>query len=58
LGQKVCPIGLRIGITKSWDSKWFAEKQKYTALLHEDMKENSTRLEFLKSSLKELLLNE
>jgi len=38
LGQKVCPIGLRIGITKSWDSKWFAEKQKYTTLLHEDLK--------------------
>jgi small subunit ribosomal protein S3 len=37
LGQKVCPIGLRIGITKSWDSKWFAEKQKYTKLLHEDL---------------------
>ncbi|MGH7791831.1 MAG: 30S ribosomal protein S3 [Thermodesulfobacteriota bacterium] len=41
MGQKVCPIGLRIGITKSWDSKWFAEKQKYTALLHEDMKVRS-----------------
>lgn len=38
MGQKVCPIGLRIGITKSWDSKWFAEKQKYTTLLHEDLK--------------------
>jgi small subunit ribosomal protein S3 len=38
LGQKVCPIGLRIGITKSWDSKWFAEKRKYTELLHEDIK--------------------
>jgi small subunit ribosomal protein S3 len=38
LGQKVCPVGLRIGITKSWDSKWFAEKQKYTQLLHEDIR--------------------
>lgn len=37
MGQKICPIGLRIGITKSWDSKWYAEKQKYTRLLHEDM---------------------
>lgn len=37
LGQKICPIGLRIGITKSWDSKWYAEKQKYTRLLHEDI---------------------
>jgi small subunit ribosomal protein S3 len=38
LGQKVCPIGLRLGITKTWDSKWFAEKKKYTDLLHEDIK--------------------
>lgn len=38
MGQKVCPVGLRIGITKSWDSKWFAEKQKYTQLLHEDIR--------------------
>jgi small subunit ribosomal protein S3 len=38
LGQKVCPIGLRLGITKTWDSKWFAEKKKYTDLLHEDLK--------------------
>jgi small subunit ribosomal protein S3 len=37
LGQKICPIGLRIGITKSWDSKWYAEKRKYTQLLHEDI---------------------
>lgn len=38
MGQKVCPVGLRLGITKSWDSKWYAEKQKYTELLHEDLK--------------------
>jgi small subunit ribosomal protein S3 len=37
LGQKINPIGLRIGITKSWDSKWYAERQKYTRLLHEDI---------------------
>lgn len=37
MGQKVCPVGLRLGITKTWDSKWFAEKRKYTDLLHEDL---------------------
>ncbi len=37
MGQKVCPIGLRLGITKTWDSKWFAEKDRYTKLLHEDI---------------------
>lgn len=38
MGQKVIPIGLRIGITKTWDSKWYAEKQKYRQLFHEDIK--------------------
>jgi len=38
LGQKVNPIGLRLGITTSWDSKWYAEKNRYTELLHEDVK--------------------
>jgi len=36
LGQKVHPIGFRLGIIKSWNSKWFAEKD-YAALLHEDL---------------------
>lgn len=38
MGQKINPIGLRIGITKSWDSKWFAEKGRYRSLLQEDIK--------------------
>lgn len=36
LGQKVNPIGLRLGITKTWSSKWFAKKN-YQDLLHEDL---------------------
>ncbi|RLB04811.1 MAG: 30S ribosomal protein S3 [Deltaproteobacteria bacterium] len=36
MGQKVHPIGFRLGIIKSWNSKWFAEKD-YAALLHEDL---------------------
>jgi small subunit ribosomal protein S3 len=35
LGQKVNPIGLRLGIIKSWDSRWFAEK-KYSEFILED----------------------
>jgi small subunit ribosomal protein S3 len=35
LGQKVHPIGLRLGIIRSWDSKWFASKE-YAKLVHED----------------------
>ncbi|HUJ18879.1 MAG TPA: 30S ribosomal protein S3 [Nitrospirota bacterium] len=37
MGQKVHPIGLRLGIIKTWDSRWFSEKN-YAALLHEDIK--------------------
>jgi len=37
VGQKVHPIGLRIGIIKDWQSKWYAEKD-YADLLHEDIK--------------------
>ncbi|CAN2040944.1 30S ribosomal subunit protein S3 [Candidatus Magnetomoraceae bacterium gMMP-15] len=35
MGQKVNPIGLRLGIVKSWDSRWFAEK-KYSDFILED----------------------
>jgi small subunit ribosomal protein S3 len=37
VGQKVHPIGLRIGIIRDWESKWYAEKD-YADLLHEDIK--------------------
>ncbi len=37
MGQKVHPIGLRLGIVRSWDSKWFAKKE-YAKLVHEDAK--------------------
>jgi len=57
LGQKVCPIGLRLGITKTWDSKWFAEKQKYTALLHEDIKiRNLIKKEFYQAAISKIEL--
>jgi small subunit ribosomal protein S3 len=36
LGQKVHPIGLRLGIIDTWSSKWFSEKS-YSQLLHEDL---------------------
>jgi len=46
LGQKVHPIGLRLGIIRSWDSKWFA-KREYANLVHED----ATIRTFLKEKL-------
>ncbi|KYZ77707.1 30S ribosomal protein S3 [Anaerosporomusa subterranea] len=37
MGQKVNPHGLRIGIIKTWDAKWYADKE-YASNLHEDIK--------------------
>ena len=38
MGQKVNPNGLRLGINRTWDSRWFASKKDYAKLLHEDLK--------------------
>ena len=38
MGQKVNPIGLRLGINRTWDSRWFAGRREYGKLLHEDIK--------------------
>ncbi len=38
MGQKVNPIGLRLGINRTWDSRWFADGKDYGRLLHEDLK--------------------
>ena len=46
MGQKVNPHGLRIGIIKTWDARWFADKD-YATNLHEDLKIRK----FLKSKL-------
>ena len=37
MGQKVNPVGLRVGINRTWDSRWFAGRGEYGKLLHEDM---------------------
>ena len=37
MGQKVNPIGLRVGINRTWDSRWYAEKG-FADLLHEDIR--------------------
>ncbi|WAA12399.1 30S ribosomal protein S3 [Fervidibacillus halotolerans] len=48
MGQKVSPIGLRIGIIRDWESRWYAEKD-YADLLHEDIKIR----EFIENRLKD-----
>ena len=38
MGQKVNPIGLRLGINRTWDSRWYADGGDYARLLHEDIR--------------------
>ena len=38
MGQKVNPVGLRLGINRTWDSRWYADSPEYGNLLHEDLR--------------------
>ena len=38
MGQKVSPIGLRIGINKTWESKWYADNKDFAKFLNNDVK--------------------
>lgn len=48
MGQKVNPVGLRVGVIRTWDSRWFAKGQKYIENLHEDLRLR----EYIKEKLK------
>ncbi|MGH8141822.1 MAG: 30S ribosomal protein S3, partial [Steroidobacteraceae bacterium] len=47
MGQKVNPLGIRLGITRDWSSKWFASKRQFPALVYTDFRVR----EFLKKKL-------
>ena len=38
MGQKVSPTGLRVGVIKDWDAKWFFDQREVPEILHEDLK--------------------
>ena len=50
MGQKVSPIGLRVGVIRDWDAKWYAPKAKVADLLHEDLKIRKFINDFYKSA--------
>src|SRR3978361_2455737 len=50
MGQKINPIGLRLGVNRTWDSRWFAGKNEYGKLLHEDMKIREILMKTLKQA--------
>ena len=50
MGHKVNPIGLRLGINRTWDSRWYADKGEYGELLHEDFRIREYILKELKQA--------
>jgi len=50
MGQKVNPIGLRLGINRTWESRWYASSAEYGDLLHEDIKMRAYIMKELKNA--------
>ena len=53
MGPKVNPVGLRIGVNKNWNSRWYANDQEFHVFLNEDIKVRN----YLEKKLKEALLS-
>lgn len=53
MGQKVNPIGLRVGVSRNWNSRWYANKKDFASLLNEDVKIRK----YLTAKLKDALLS-
>ena len=53
MGHKVNPVGMRIGVNRDWNSRWFAEDKDFPTYLNEDIKIRK----YLEGSLKEALLS-
>ncbi|MCQ2802372.1 MAG: 30S ribosomal protein S3 [Bacilli bacterium] len=53
MGQKVNPVGMRIGVNKDWNSRWYADDHDYHVYLNEDIKIRK----YLEKTLKEALLS-
>lgn len=50
MGQKVNPKGMRLGIIREWDSRWYASKREVPTLLHEDLRIRKEIDEFYKKA--------
>ena len=53
MGQKVNPVGMRVGVNRDWNSRWYANEKEYHVFLNEDIKIRK----YLEKSLKEALLS-
>ena len=57
MGQKVSPVGLRVGINRDWDAAWYADKTKVADLLHEDLKIRSyLEKEYAKAGISRVII--
>lgn len=50
MGQKINPIGLRLGVNRTWESRWYAGAGEYAKLLHEDIRIRKMLKERLKNA--------
>ncbi len=50
MGQKINPVGLRLGINRTWDSRWYAGGEEYGRLLQEDLKIREAMMKELKQA--------
>ena len=50
MGQKVNPIGMRLGVNRTWESRWYAGKGEYAGLLHEGLKIRDTLMRDLRQA--------
>ena len=53
MGQKVNPVGMRVGVNRDWNSRWYASDKEYHVFLNEDIKVRK----YLEASLKDALLS-
>ena len=53
MGQKVNPVGMRVGVNRDWNSRWYANDAEYHVFLNEDIKARK----YLEKNLKEALLS-
>ena len=53
MGQKVNPVGMRVGVNRDWNSRWYANEKEYHVFLNEDIKIR----QYLEKNLKDALLS-
>ena len=53
MGQKVNPVGMRVGVNRDWNSRWYANEQEYHVFLNEDIQIRK----YLEKALKDALLS-